>query len=559
MKSLFYALVMALIVGVAIILMHFFSGGSAPTPDSRPDARPVTLSPGPEAFSGESYADATTDELFAAAEELYSLWHVREAMALFERVVERDSLYHAAYLRLVECYADPQISREDAAREAIARAERTGLSADAHRSEAYRKMFIDDDPVAAQRHLQKMTSDDAPHRDRMLAQSYLRAGNLGDAARTLEQLVLADDTEGRVLELAVHVALADNDIATASERARELARMYADEPHAYVVMARVELARGDAEAAQSYCNSALGLDPRYLPAIHAQGHTLALRDERSAARVTFEKLLMFDDDVTKAFGHQGIAFVDFLDGQFEEGVHSQSEAIRLAMLSGAPRLGLRLAADLIAFQCELGQLDAAVATLRQWVSGFGDVPVRLGELRIQIASGQLDQARDVLTRMNSSSEWTRWLRAMAIDHGTTNALAYLAEGKPSEALKALANGVPTNSDVRMSREFVRGVALYQSGDAEAAGKAFSDAHRFLFGSNYPFAGDPVLYVQSFFYQGEAALAAGRHADAAGAYQRFLSYWEDAAWDLGAIARAREKLLQVTGTIESEPADSTSTD
>ena len=51
----------------------------------------------------------------------------------------------------------------------------------------------------------------------------------------------------------------------------------------------------------------------------------------------------------------------------------------------------------------------------------------------------------------------------------------------------------------------------------------------------------MLYVQSYFYRAEAQLAAGQRDAARDNYAAFIRYWGDAAWDLDAIKRARQKL------------------
>jgi hypothetical protein len=96
------------------------------------------------------------------------------------------------------------------------------------------------------------------------------------------------------------------------------------------------------------------------------------------------------------------------------------------------------------------------------------------------------------------------------------------------------------------RRFLIGYAAFQSGHAEQASTAFADVRRAMYGLEFPYHGDPVLYVQSYFYRAEAQLAGGQHDAARDNYAAFIRYWGDAAWDLDAITRAREKLKALGG-------------
>ena len=58
---------------------------------------------------------------------------------------------------------------------------------------------------------------------------------------------------------------------------------------------------------------------------------------------------------------------------------------------------------------------------------------------------------------------------------------------------------------------------------------------------FPYHSDPVLFVQSIFFLGEAALARGEGEQAQIHYRDFLSYWGESDWDLQAVQRARAKL------------------
>jgi hypothetical protein len=271
--------------------------------------------------------------------------------------------------------------------------------------------------------------------------------------------------------------------------------------------------------------------------------------------VSYEKLMLFDDVVLSSIGHEGIAFADFLTGDFDDGVDSMDEAIRLAMQAGANRRGLALASRLVSYLCQLGRADAAEAVVERWVTGFGDVPVRLARTRIQVMQGDFDPVNDVLTHLATEKEWVLWSRALSIDTTELSALVEIGQEHQQDALARL-NGegredIAIDADSGERHSFLVGYAAFQSGDAETAASAFESVRRRLYGLEFPYHGNPVLFVQSFFFRGEAELARGAHDAARENYTAFTNYWGEAAWDLDAVARARQK-LDALGTAASPP-------
>ena len=90
-----------------------------------------------------------------------------------------------------------------------------------------------------------------------------------------------------------------------------------------------------------------------------------------------------------------------------------------------------------------------------------------------------------------------------------------------------------------------GFAVFELGQAENAAAHFEQVLRHQITSDFPYHSDPVRYVQSFFYLGESNLARGNSEQAARYYNQLISWWGDAAWDLQAVARAREKLATLS--------------
>ena len=83
-----------------------------------------------------------------------------------------------------------------------------------------------------------------------------------------------------------------------------------------------------------------------------------------------------------------------------------------------------------------------------------------------------------------------------------------------------------------------------------ASEAFAAVGRRFYTVEFPYHGDPVRFVRSLYYLGDASLARGNEAEAVVYYGRFLDYWGDADWDVQAVARARQKLESFTSTAPS---------
>ncbi|MCK5711816.1 MAG: hypothetical protein KAI25_03785, partial [Hyphomicrobiaceae bacterium] len=376
------------------------------------------------------------------------------------------------------------------------------------------------------------------------ALAMFKAGKIDEAMETLRQ---AGETSARVMELSIRCAVVENDFDTAREQARELARSLAEEPYPYTLLAMVELLNGNAQGAVEFCNNSLVLDSKYIPAILARANLYAVDGEFEAARVSFEKLLLFDDPVLRALGMDGIGFVDLHTGRFDDGVAAIDEAIRFAMLAGSVRQGLTYAANLIGYLCQLGHGDMAEEVIDRWVSGFGDIPMGLAALRIHVLVGDRGATRSTLMAMQSKKDWVVWMGMMSIDFDEMNALARIGEQGYDEALGILSKSVGTGPSAPGVRSFLKGYASFQNGDAENAAGAFAEVAKVLYGVEFPYRGNPILYVQSLFHLAEAGIATGNEGDAAAHYERFLEYWGGADWDVQAVTRAREKLENLSST------------
>lgn len=557
MRTLRYGVLLVFLLAASVILIRTIGSHRVhETPHERL-ARLVGRTPA--TIDIDKLRTASAADLQQLGEEYLQVWRVRDATLLFERSVAADSTRQGAWLRLIECYANPMVDSERRLAHAVARASATAPApADTMLVSGLKSLYVDQDYAAAIVALSALVRAKNPSVDAQfnLALAYYRLGRLQDASKYLEPLLKHDATVGRVVELSIMRHAAAGELDRAARDASELSSLYPEEPVPLVLLAQVELSRDNAAAALESAQRALELDPRCVPAILTRSCLYAHAGDFESARVSYEKLMLFDDPVLASVGHEGIAFADFVAGDFDDGVESMDEAIREAMTAGATGRGLALSSRLVDELCQLGRADAAEGVVERWITGFGDVPVRLARARIQLAHGSFDAANDVLARLASEKEWVLWSRRLSVDVTGLGALTEIAEEKQPDALARLERDAKERTAVGAGaaerRAFLAGYAAFQSGQAERAMKEFANTRKNLYGLEFPYHGDPVLYVQSFFYRGEAQLASGQHDAAKDSYATFIRYWGEAAWDLDAITRARQKLVTLGGTAAAAP-------
>ncbi len=556
MRTLGYGAFLVLLLIASILLLRSIEPArEAPGPVPRASG---SLAPAVSAIDLDRLEEMDAAESYDLGSEFMQVWRPREATVLFERAVRADSTYYPAWVKLIECYAHPLVADDVRLADAVAHAEQTSLSpSDTALVDGLRELYGERDYAGAIAALSALVRSDDVQVDARyhLAVAYYQVGRLRDASKYLEPLLSEDATVAPVVELYIRRAVAAREYERAADAAHELARMYAEEPFPYVLCAQVDLARGNAEAAAEFCDNALQLDPKCIPAIMTRAFIYAEAGDVASARVSFEKLLLFDAPVLKSIGYEGTAFVDFLSGSFDAGVAAMDEATRHAIVAGATQRGLTLASRHVEYLCELGQPDAAERVVERWLTGFGEIPVRLANARIGLARGQTETAADVLVRLASEKEWLLWSRRLSLDAVDLAARVEIASHRQREAIAML------QSDARDAvavvaggferRTFLAGYAAFESGDAESAADAFADVRRTLYGVEFPYHGDPVVHVQSIFFLAEADLARGNHVVARASYQAFLEYWGDASWKLEAVDRARRK-LEALGEVGTSP-------
>ena len=550
MKAFLYTLVLAAVLVAAIIFLQSLPQPQRISPMERQAPMVVQSEPARLPSVARDVAAMNRDALFDTGVELLDLWHLSEAVGVLETAVGVDSTFFDAYLKLVECYSHPMIGLEGEANRCLRKAIETsrGTDADTLWTSALGNLYVRRDPGAALDALNALDRKRVKHDDVLfhLGVAHLENGDLAQAERHLGDLLDRDPSLGRAKEIMVRVKVAGGEYGAAERLARDLAATFPEEPYPYVLLSRVLLVQEKVTEAVEFANNALRLDPRYIPAVVSSANIHAVAGELEAARVGFEKLLLFDKPMLSAIGMEGIAYVEFLMGKFEQASRDMDDGIRLAMSVGSRRMGLVYAFRLIDCLCELGRPDMAEEVLGRWMSRAGEIPPRLAQLRILIARGELDNVRHGLERIRKAPEWRLSMRQLEIDYEGVYALSLIREKDFAGAL-TLVDAAGPSDDSAGRRTYLRAYAHFEMGAAEKASELFektrAQAHRLEF----PYYGDPVMYVQSVIYSAEAALARGETEEARRHYTQVLGCWGDTDWELQAIPRAREKLEALDST------------
>ena len=551
MKAFLYTLVLTAVLIAAVAYLHSLPRRTAIRPHEPRTPMTVMSEPAelPE-ISPSDIAQTNQDAFFEIGMELLDLWHLPEAIGVFETLVERDSTHMWAYLRLVECYSHPIISLERKAKQRLEKAFDVArlTGADTLWASALKNLFVAGLPGLAVQNLKELEKNTGVSDDLLLflGTAHLENGEPDEAERDLGDLLDRDPSLGRARELLVRCKVVKGEYEDAELLSRDLATLYPEEPYPYVLLSQVLLLRDEVEEAVEFGNNALQIDPRYIPAIVSRAHVHVAQGELEAARTNFEKLLLFDKPMLSAFGADGIAFVGFLSGRFDAAGRDMDEAVRLAMNAGSTRRGLVYAFRLIDYLCELGRSDAAAAVLDRWVIRSGDIPTRLGQMRILISVKDMASVRHGLDRIGETTEWLQWMRILGIDFTDVYALSLIKEENFTGALEIMAEADKDNRGGGR-RAYLKGYASFENGDAERAADYFKEARTRLRSIEFPYHSDPVLNVQSVFFLAETALARGESEEAARFYTDFLDMWGEADWELQAVERARRKLETLSST------------
>jgi len=551
MRALFYTLILSAVL-VGLIILQLTTGEkktATPTPNFRSigmKSAPIPL----KTFDVSGFDSSTVGEIYLSGSLLLELWHDREATQTIEAAARRDSSHFATFTKLVECYSRPLICREDEARAAWKQARKIAAGRNPRDTvfvNAMGFLFLSGDYSSAAPGFEKFVDDPdlGESAEFYLATTFYRMGKLERAEQSIEKLLKIDESNGPARELLIKCAAARSDLDEAERLAKDLAVLYSEESYPYVLLSRVEMLRGDEEDALAFCENALALDARYIPAILCKGNLYAARGQSEAARATFEKLLLFDDPMLASIGYESIAYVDFLWGRFEDGGDMMDEAIRNAILVGSVRRGLYDALRLVDYLCRLGQVEKAHDVVERWFGGFGEIPLELARLKLDICEGNVRSALQALGEIDKDRKRRTWMRWIGFDVRKEKALANIKNGRFETALAVL-DSATVDERADEERAYLEGHAAFENGDAELAAKSFATVLEHPRGLDFPYHHDPVLYVQALFYLAETSMAAGDTENAVTYYEKFIDHWGGSSWEMQAVARARDKLHTLTG-------------
>jgi len=544
LKAFLISLLLTAVLIAAIIFLQ-----SLPQPDGirrSAERTPMTVKSEPPKLPAvdRDLETMNREALFDTGVELLDLWHLPEAIGIFEAVVARDTTHVGAYLKLVECYSHPMVALEGEARRCLEDALRVcrRSGADTLWATALGTYYLGHDPERTLATLKRLDQKSSKNDDivLLLAAVYLEKSDIDEVERLVGSLLDRDPSLGRAKELFIRSKAARGKYEDAERLAKDLAAIYPEEPYPYVLLSQVLLLRGKLDESVEFANNALRLDPRYIPAVVSRAHIDAAQGEFEAARVNFEKLLLFDKPMLSAISMDGISYVEFLTGSFDQAARDMDEAIRMAMSAGSTRQGLLYAFRFMDCLCQLGRPDLAEAVLERWVTHSGEIPSSLGELRILIAKGDMENVQHGLQEIKNQPEWRSWMRWLEIDYTDISALSLVRQADFARALALMDSAGPADP-TGGRRAYLRGYAYFENGAAEQAASFLAQARAQMHTLEFPYHSDPVLYVQSVFFSAEAALARGESEEAKRYYADFLDLWGDAQWDLQAVARARAKL------------------
>ncbi len=556
MRALIYTLILSAVLVGFVILQFSTDEPKISTPQPRSGSIRVKSEPVlHKSFDLSGLDSATADEIYQAGSLLLELWHDREATQTIEIASQRDSSHLNAFTKLVECYSRPLICREDQARSAWNHARELAAGnnpRDTLYLDAIGALFLSREYQAAAEGFERFVDDTnlGESAAYYMATACFRRGKLNRAEQYIEKLLGIDESNGRARELLIRCAAARADLDEAEALAKDLAVLYSEESYPYVLLSQVEMLRGEIEDAFAFCNNALSLDPKYIPAILCKGNLYAVLGEPEAARATFEKLLLFDDPVLTSLGSESVAYVDFLWGQFDDGSEMMDEAIRNAMLVGSVRRGLYYALRLVDYLCQLGQGEKARDVVERWFSGFGEIPLQLAGLKLDIYEGNIESVLYMLQEIGDDREWLSWMRWIGFEHYKARALTYIKNQQYQTALAILDSAI-VDANADEEHAYLRGYAAFESGDAELAAKSFEAVLNYPRGLEFPFHHDPVLYVQALFYLAETSMATGDRDNAIAYYEAFIGYWGECKWEMQAVTRAKDKLHTLTSLSQED--------
>jgi len=336
----------------------------------------------------------------------------------------------------------------------------------------------------------------------------------------------------------------------AKEILQEYLKAFPDNADAHRILAVNYLCAGETENALAEAERAFLLNPTGRDFVSLKGDVFHCRGDFKKAEEEYRKLLKPEDFMSSIEGRRRLAWLDFLQGKFEQGIGELKQALETAQKIGDKRWQLGLHMHLTHFYLSFGHLREALK--------------------------EADKEEKIAESLKSSWREDLW---PLIDQG----LCYIEMNSPEEALKIAEEIKPVNLPfyVRIyylnligrieleKKNFSRAIeclkkavslsprqysavddnaffmeplarACFESGDLENARKEYEEITRLTTGRLH--YGD--IYARSFFMLGKIAEKQGKKAEATANYERFLDLWKDADPGLPEVAEARKLLASL---------------
>lgn len=321
------------------------------------------------------------DALNIEASALMGLRDITEARLLLQEGIAAHPDHHPLALNLSALEA--RLGNEETAREIL---EELQQSAPGEPTSAVRLAALDfraGDRAAGMRWLQAAAENhpETVEPQLMLARAQAEREDLTAAVTTLERARQYHPDHRDVLSALAAVQERRGDLRAASDHLRRLTELYPDEPETHFRLARTLAGYGEESASIDALRRTLELDPQHMSARMILTRHLSEAGEIDAARRVFAPLAEAAPDSAQVLAQQ--AWFDAHAGRHREAARGYAQALeqeqRHDWVVGRHRA-----------EMETGNLDAAVATLEQWLEQRPED----GAMRHRLGSVLLEAGRE---------------------------------------------------------------------------------------------------------------------------------------------------------------------
>jgi serine/threonine protein kinase/tetratricopeptide (TPR) repeat protein len=431
-------------------------------------------------------------QAYTRAHDLGSIGKFQESVPLFQRAIELDDRFAAAYADLCVVYSNL--------------GERDLATANCKKAYALRELANEPDRL-------------------FIVAAYHEhvTGNLHESIRnyqTWTELYPNDSSPfGSLASLQMQIGHPDLAIAPA-------ARSVTLEPTSsvsYINLARAQMKTGQTDKALATCRQAIAQKVDGVE-IHALLQQLAFA-RRDMAGIA-EQIAWARGKPAEPYIKLYVALIELAQGKGRAGLETFGQVIDESKQQGMLGRATRWQGALPRMEAELGLIDDARKLLRSLtqLSGSTDIPVALAEV------GETAQAEVILREdLKKFPEDTLW---QYVRGPQIQAAIALARGKPEEAIEALRPSLPYD--------------LYDFEIADSRGRAYLAARQpalaaVEFHKNLDHPGlDPESIYLPLAHLGlaRACVLEGDVAGGRGEYEKLFALWKDADEDLPVLKQAR---------------------